>query len=194
MQFFKGILILGICWNVSSCKTFSKTQLGEAIGLKTGTFLGAVVGDAAGNESAGTVIGGSLGAATGEAMVKSSLDKLAEEITDSVNDATIRKTAETLIVEFKTSVLFRKNNSAIISEKAKANLDKLVTILIRYRKNKIAITVFNRNKRETAESLSEKRVAMLGDYLRVKGVASSRISFGRSDVISKSSLVSIILS
>lgn len=187
------ILLILLCW-LSSCKTFSKTQFGQALGLRTGTALGSVVGDAAGNEMAGTMIGGSLGAATGEAMVKSSLEKQADDISATVHDASVRKSAETLIIEFKTNNLFPKNGSTTLSEKAKDNLDKLITILNKYPASKIDISAFDKNKRGRTGLLSAKRAAMLGDYFRLNGVDPSRISLGTKESKSEGRVVSIVLS
>ena len=78
----------------------------------------------------GAVIGAAVGGATG-AVIGNKMDKQAEEIKKSVPDAQVIRVGEGIVVEFSSNILFGFDKSNLSNE-AKSNLDKLVTIMKDY--------------------------------------------------------------
>src|SRR4030043_2382794 len=108
----------------------NKTQKGAAVGTATGGAMGAVIGRASGNTALGAIIGAAVGGATG-AVIGHQMDKKAEEIKNTVPDARVERVGEGIVVEFSSNVLFAFDKSNL-SNDAKTNLDKLVTVLNHY--------------------------------------------------------------
>jgi outer membrane protein OmpA-like peptidoglycan-associated protein len=138
--------------------------------------MGAVIGKASGNTALGAIIGAAVGGATG-AVIGHQMDKQAEEIKKTVPDAKVERVGEGIIVEFSSKVLFGFDKS-LISYDAKANLDKLVTVLNSYPDTNIELQGHTDSKGSESynQNLSEERAGTVSGYLAGKGIASSRLT------------------
>ncbi|MDP3442275.1 MAG: OmpA family protein [Ignavibacteria bacterium] len=170
----------------SSCSSLNKTQKGGAIGVAAGGAMGAVIGQASGNTAMGAIIGATVGGATG-AVIGHQMDKQAEEIKNTVPDAKVERVGEGIVVEFSSAVLFGFDKSSLSNE-AKTNLNKLVTVLNAYPETDIQVQGHTDSKGSEAYNmdLSVKRSSATSDYLRNNGIKSNRISIqGYGETIPK---------
>jgi len=159
---------------ISGCASMNKTQKGAVVGTAAGGAMGAVIGKASGNTALGAIIGAAVGGATG-AVIGHQMDKQAEEIENTVPDAKVERVGEGIVVEFSSNVLFAFDKSNL-SEDAKTNLDKLVTVLNHYPDTDIEVQGHTDSKGSEAYNLtlSEKRATAVSGYLANKGISSNR--------------------
>ena len=138
----KGFIPIILCMIMLSmgCSSLNKTQKGAVIGTASGTAMGAIIGKATGNTALGAVIGAAVGGATG-AVIGNKMDKQAEEIKKTVPDAQVIRVGEGIVVEFSSNILFGFDKSNLSNE-AKSNLDKLVTIMKDYEDTNIEVLQF----------------------------------------------------
>lgn len=164
-----GMLMVG-------CKSMNKTQKGAAIGTGSGAAVGAVIGKASGNTAMGAILGATVGGVTG-ALIGRKMDKQAEEMKNSVPDAKIERVGEGFVIEFSDKILFGLDKSDLSME-AKRSLDKMITVLTDYPDTNIEVQGHTDSKGTDAynEKLSRRRASSVSDYLRSKGIASSRLS------------------
>ncbi len=176
--FKKGFIPIILCLMMTSmgCNSLNKTQKGAVIGTATGTAMGAVIGKATGNTALGAIIGAAVGGTTG-AVIGNKMDKQAEEIKNSVPDAQVIRVGEGIVVEFSSSILFGFDKSNLSNE-AKANLDKLVTILKDYEDTNIEVQGHTDSKGSEAynKNLSEQRASAVSLYLMDKGIKNVRLT------------------
>ena len=169
-----GFLITAIF--SAGCKTMNKSQKGAVIGTAGGAAAGAVIGKAAGNTALGAIIGATVGGVTG-AVIGRKMDKQAEEIKKEVPDAEVVRVGEGIVIEFKSQILFGFDQSNLTAD-ARANLDKLVTILQKYPDTDIEVQGHTDSKGTDRynEALSERRAAAVSNYLSGKGITASRLT------------------
>ncbi len=177
------LLVLSSALILQGCASWNKTQKGAAIGTAAGGAAGAVVGKASGNTALGAIIGAAVGGASG-AIIGRQMDKQAEEIKNTVPDAKVERVGEGIVVEFSSSVLFGFDKSDLSAD-AKANLDKLVTVLNHYPDTDIEVQGHTDSKGSDAynQTLSEQRAGNVSKYLFSKGIGNSRVAtkgFGES--------------
>jgi len=160
----------------SGCASMNKAQKGAAIGTAAGGAIGAVVGKVTGNTALGAVIGAAVGGTTG-AIIGNKMDKQAEEIKNTVPDARVERVGEGIVVEFNSNILFGFDK-ADLSEEAKGNLDKLVTVLNTYADTNIELQGHTDSKGSEAynQTLSEKRATIVSGYLAEKGIKADRVT------------------
>lgn len=160
----------------SGCASMNKTQKGAAVGVAAGGAMGAVIGKATGNTALGAIIGATVGGATG-AVIGNKMDKQAKEIEKTVPDAKVERVGEGIVVEFSSAVLFGFDKSSL-SVEAKANLDKLVSVLNSYPDTDIQIQGHTDSQGSEAynKKLSVRRAGAVSDFLRNNGIATNRIS------------------
>lgn len=160
----------------AGCSTWNKTQKGAVVGTVAGGAAGAVIGRTTGNTELGAIIGATVGGATG-AIIGHEMDKQAEEIKKTVPDARVERVGEGIIVEFNSNILFGFDQSALSAE-AKANLDKLVTILKNYADTDIEIQGHTDSRGAEAynQNLSIQRAGAVSNYLSQKGISRDRLT------------------
>jgi len=160
---------------LTGCSSMNRATKGAAIGTAAGGAMGAVIGRAAGNTAMGTVIGAAVGGTTG-AIIGNKMDKQAEEIKNTVPDAKVERVGEGIVVEFSSNILFGFDQSSL-SNDAKVNLDKLVTVLNHYPDTDIEIQghTDSRGSESYNQTLSEKRASEVNSYLLQKGIAGTRM-------------------
>lgn len=167
----------------SGCSSLNKTQKGGAIGVVAGGAMGSIIGRVSGNTALGAIIGATVGGATG-AVIGNQMDKQAEAIQNTVPDAKVERVGEGIVVEFSSNVLFGFDKSSLSNE-AKSNLDKLVTVLNSYPDTDIEVQGHTDSKGTDAYNmnLSVERAATVSGYLTSRGISSKRESlkgFGES--------------
>jgi outer membrane protein OmpA-like peptidoglycan-associated protein len=160
---------------LGGCKSMNKTQKGAIIGTAGGGAVGAVIGKAAGNTALGAIIGATVGGVTG-AVIGRKMDKQAKEIENKVPGAKVERVGEGIVVEFSDKILFGFDRSDL-SATAETNLGKLVEILKQYPDTDIEIQGHTDSKGadDYNMKLSERRSSAVANFLRGRGVASSRI-------------------
>ena len=170
------IIVLSATLIFSGCASWNKTQKGAVVGTAAGGAMGAVIGRASGNTALGAIIGAAVGGAAG-AIIGRQMDKQAEEIKKSVPDAKVERVGEGIVVEFNSNVLFGFDQSNLTGD-AKANLDKLVTVLGKYPDTDIEVQGHTDSKGSKAynQSLSERRAGAVSGYLTGKSIAAKRVT------------------
>ena len=177
------VVVLSTAFMFTGCASWNKTQKGAVIGTAAGGTAGAVIGRASGNTALGAIIGAAVGGASG-AVIGRQMDKQAEEIKKTVPDAKVERVGEGIVVEFSSNVLFGFDKSNL-SDEAKTNLNKLVTVLNSYADTDIEIQGHTDSKGSESynQSLSEQRAGAVSGYLSGRGIVYNRIKikgFGES--------------
>jgi outer membrane protein OmpA-like peptidoglycan-associated protein len=177
------IMVLSAALILSGCASWNKTQKGAVVGTAAGGGMGAIIGKVSGNTALGAIIGAAVGGATG-AVIGHKMDKQAEAIKNTVPDAKVERVGEGIVVEFSSNILFGFDKS-LLSYDAKANLDKLVTVLNEYKDTDIELQGHTDNKGSETynQNLSKKRAETVSGYLAAKGINSGRLNikgFGES--------------
>lgn len=163
----------------SGCKTVNKmnrTEKGAAIGTAGGAAAGAIIGKLAGNAGLGAIIGAVVGGGGG-AIIGRNMDKQAEQIKQTVPDAKVERVGEGIMVEFSSSILFQVNKFDL-SDQAKSNVDKLVTVLNTYPDTDIEVQGHTDSTGTKAynQTLSVNRAIAVANYLLSHGINSSRVT------------------
>jgi outer membrane protein OmpA-like peptidoglycan-associated protein len=170
----------------AGCSTATRSQKGAVIGAAGGGAAGAVVGKVAGNTAMGAIIGATAGGVTG-AVIGRNMDKQAEAIAKEIKDAEVTREGEGIIIRFNEKVLFAYDRSDL-NTTAKANLDKLNGILMKYPETNITIIGHTDNKGSNSynQTLSESRAGAVTTYAEQNGVSKERLTAmgkGESDAI-----------
>lgn len=170
------LVLLSAMLLFAGCSSWNKTQKGAVVGTTAGGAAGAVIGRASGNTALGAIIGAAVGGASG-AVIGRQMDKQAEEIAKTVPDAKVERVGEGIVVEFNSSILFGFDKSGL-SNDAKLNLDKLVTVLDNYADTNIEIQGHTDSKGSEAynQDLSVQRTRKVSYYLTDKGINSDRLT------------------
>jgi outer membrane protein OmpA-like peptidoglycan-associated protein len=180
-------LLIAFClFLAAGCSTPSRSQKGAVIGAAGGGAVGAVVGKIAGNTAMGAIIGAAAGGVTG-AVIGRNMDKQAEAIAKEMKDAEVVREGEGIIVRFNEKVLFGYDRSDL-SITARANLDKLNAILVKYPETNITVIGHTDNKGSDSynQTLSETRAGSVTAYGGQSGVNMARLTAvgkGESDPI-----------
>lgn len=181
--FIAGIMIF--CSGCDSTKKMSKSQKGAVIGATGGAVIGGVIGNNAGKKS-NTVLGAIIGATVGGVaggIIGGQMDKEAEAIKNEIPGAEVTRVGEGINVTFndnpdgsKGGVYFATNASDI-NANSKLALDKLVKIFNDFPETNILIEGHTDDVGDAAynESLSQKRAASVGSFLKAANIASSRL-------------------
>ena len=170
------LVVLSATFIFAGCSSWNKTQKGAVAGTAAGGAAGAVIGRASGNTALGAIIGAAVGGASG-AVIGRQMDKQAEEIAKTVPDAKVERVGEGIVVEFNSAVLFGFDKSNL-SEEAKMNLDKLLTVLDSYADTNIEIQGHTDSKGSEAynQDLSVQRTRKVSNYLTDKGINADRLT------------------
>ncbi|MBS1918028.1 MAG: OmpA family protein [Bacteroidetes bacterium] len=158
----------------SGCKTLNNTQKGTAIGTTAGAAAGALIGGGGKSSVWGALIGAAVGGGAGY-LIGHHMDKQAQEIKQAIPDAQVERVQEGINITFNSGLLF-KINSSELSEEAKANLEKVATVFIKYPETNILIEghTDNTGAADYNMDLSKKRAYSVSNFLAAKGVGSNR--------------------
>jgi outer membrane protein OmpA-like peptidoglycan-associated protein len=170
------LVVLSAAFIFTGCASWNKTQKGAAVGTAAGGAAGAVIGRASGNTALGAIIGAAVGGASG-AVIGRQMDKQAEEIAKTVPDAKVERVGEGIVVEFSSNILFGFDESNISNE-AKTNLNKLVTVLNSYPETDIEVQGHTDSRGSEAynQNLSVQRATAVSRYLTSAGISTSRLN------------------
>ncbi len=153
------------------CSGMSTTQRGAVIGAGAGGVLGAVIGDAAGSTTKGAIIGAVVGGAAG-ALIGSRMDDRAETLARELDNATVERVGEGILVTFGSGILFDFDSSQLQPE-ARENLSDLARVLsddlddyellVAGHTDSVGAEAYN-------QSLSERRAQAAADFLTTRGI------------------------
>lgn len=174
--FIAGSLLLTSCESVQNA---NNTQKGAAIGTAAGAVIGGILGNnigKGGNAPLGAVLGGVVGGVAG-GVIGNKMDKQAKEIKETLPGAEVERVGEGIKITLNENTVNFDFNSATLTSTAKANLDKLITVLKNNPDTNINIYGYTDSVGSDSYNLtlSGKRADAVKAYLTSKGVASSRL-------------------
>lgn len=165
-------VILSLNLSCKAIQNSNKTQRGAAIGVAAGAVAGGLIGGNIGGALLGAVVGGGAGALIGNQM-----DKQADKIEEAVPGADVKRVGEGIQIIFddKSGVNFAFD-SANLTKEAKKNLDAIAEVFIEFPDTELMIEGHTDSVGDDGYNmkLSERRANAVADYLKYKGVASSR--------------------
>ena len=176
-------LFLGSALIFTSCESVQNAnnqQKGTAIGTAAGAVIGGILGNNLGkgkNAPVGAVLGGIVGGVAGN-VIGNKMDKQAKEIKETLPGAEVERVGEGIKVTLKENMVNFGFDSSDLTAAAKANLDKLVTVLANNPDTNINIYGHTDSKGadEYNQKLSERRANSVKSYLSSKGIAASRMN------------------
>lgn len=174
--FISASLLVTSCESVQNA---NNTQKGAAIGTAAGAVIGGILGNnigKGGNAPLGAVLGGVVGGVAG-GVIGNKMDKQAKEIQETLPGAEVERVGEGIKVTLNENTVNFDFNSATLTSTAKANLDKLITVLKNNPDTNINIYGYTDSVGSDSYNLtlSAKRADAVKAYLTSKGVSSSRL-------------------
>ena len=175
--FISTSLVMTSC---EAVKNSNNQQRGTVIGTAAGAVIGGVLGNnigKGGNAPIGAVLGGVVGGVAGN-VIGRNMDKQAKEIKETLPGAEVERVGEGIKVTLKENMVNFGFESSDLTAAAKANLDKLVTVLANNPDTNINIYGHTDSKGadEYNQKLSERRANSVKSYLSSKGIAASRMN------------------
>jgi outer membrane protein OmpA-like peptidoglycan-associated protein len=161
----------------AGCSSLSNTQRGALIGAGAGGAVGAVVGNAAGSTAKGAIIGAVVGGAAG-AIIGSRMNDRAETLERELDNATIERVGEGILVTFDSGILFGFDSSALQAA-ARSNLSDLARVLAADSDDYELLVAGHTDDSGSAsynQGLSERRATAASDYLATYGIPGRQIS------------------
>ena len=160
----------------AGCSGLSNTQRGALIGAGAGGAVGAVVGNAAGSTAKGAIIGAAVGGVAG-AIIGSRMNDRAETLAQELDNATIERVGEGILVTFDSGILFGFDSSSLQAQ-AHNNLSDLARVLAED-SDDYELLVAGHTDDSGAEAynqtLSERRAAAASDLLVTQGIPGAQI-------------------
>lgn len=168
-------LVLSLPLFLGGCSSLSNTEKGATVGAGAGAAGGAVIGNATGSTAKGAVIGAILGGTAG-AIIGQRMDTKAEELDEELEDATVKRVGEGIVVTFDSGLLFDFDSSAL-KEEARQNLREFASSMNEFEETNILIVGHTDAKGadEYNVSLSERRAQSAADFMTQQGTSSARI-------------------
>ena len=160
----------------TGCSSLSNTQRGALLGAGAGGAVGAVVGNAAGSTARGAIIGAVVGGAAG-AIIGSRMNDRAETLERELDNATIERVGEGILVTFDSGILFGFDSSTLRAQ-ARNNLSDLARVLAED-SDAYEVLVAGHTDDSGAEvynqTLSERRASAASDYLATQRIPATQI-------------------
>lgn len=186
------VLILGIAL-MGCSQPMSKTQRGTAVGAGTGAAVGAGLGQLIGGDTEATLIGAGVGAAVGGtaggffANYMEKQEQAMRQNLAGVEDASVRRDAQTLAVTFKSDLLFDVDSSSV-KPGGYDELQRVAKVLNEYPKTRLQIAGHTDSSGSEMynQQLSERRAQAVKSILVNNQVRTARIStigYGESQPI-----------
>lgn len=152
----------------------SKTAWGTGIGTAVGAGVGALIGG-----EKGALIGAGVGAATGAASggyMDIQARKLRQTLTET--GVQVARDGDNIRLIMPNSITFNTNES-VMKTSANKVLDSVALVAKEYDKTRLQIVGHTDSTGNNAinQPLSERRAAAVANYLALRGVQGSRISF-----------------
>ncbi len=160
----------------AGCSGLSNTQRGALIGAGTGAAVGGVIGNASGSTTKGVIIGAALGGAAG-AIIGSRMNDRAETLERELDNATIERVGEGILVTFDSGILFGFDSSTLRAQ-ARNNLSDLARVLADDSGDYellVAGHTDNSGAEAYNQTLSERRASAASDFLATQGISGSQI-------------------
>ena len=170
------VLVTLLSLGSAGCSSLSNTQRGALIGAGAGGALGAVVGNAAGSTAKGAIIGAAVGGAAG-AIIGSRMNDRAETLERELDDATIERVGEGILVTFDSGILFGFDSSSLQAA-ARKNLGDLARVLAEDSDDYELLVAGHTDGSGTEEynqRLSERRASAASDFLATQGIPGAQI-------------------
>ncbi|MDP2159033.1 MAG: OmpA family protein [Flavobacterium sp.] len=174
-----GVFAIGsLSTGCEAAKNTNRTQRGAGIGAVAGAVIGGVLGNnlgKGGNTAVGAVIGGVVGGAVG-GSIGNKMDKQAREIEQALPGAEVNRVGEGVVLVLGENSVNFETSKSVLTNTAKANLDKVVPVFQSYPDTDIVIYGYtdSTGRLEFNQKLSEDRAAAVRSYLVSKGLATSR--------------------
>ena len=171
-----AVLFLTIITSSFSCKNWSRTAKGGAIGAAAGGAAGAAIGSRSGNTAIGAIIGAAVGGATG-AAIGNYMDKQAKELQNDLKGAKVERIGEGIKITFDSGILFDVNSSTL-KPASQQNITELARVLTKYKDTDVLIEGHTDadGSEDYNQTLSEKRAKSVADYLKGKGISGGRLT------------------
>ena len=169
-------LVTLLSLGTGGCSSMSNTQRGALIGAGAGGALGAVIGNAAGSTAKGAIIGAVVGCSAG-AIIGSRMNDRAETLERELDNATIERVGEGILVTFDSGILFGFDSSSLQGS-ARANLGDLARVLAEDSDDYellIAGHTDDTGSDSYNQTLSERRASSASDFLSTQGIPSRQI-------------------
>ncbi len=169
-------LVTLLSLGATGCSSMSNTQQGALIGAGAGGAVGAVIGNATGSTARGAIIGAVVGGTAG-AIIGSRMNDRAETLERELDNATIERVGEGILVTFDSGILFGFDSSSLQRE-ARSNLGDLARVLARDSDDYellVAGHTDNTGSESYNRSLSERRASAASDFLATQGIPDRQI-------------------
>ncbi len=170
------VLVILLSLAGAGCSSLSNTQRGALIGAGAGGAVGAVVGNAAGSTAKGAIIGAVVGGAAG-AIIGSRMNDRAETLERELDNATIERVGEGILVTFDSGILFGFDSSTLKAQ-SRNNLSDLARVLAED-SDDYELLVAGHTDASGADTynhtLSERRASAASDFLATQGIAATQI-------------------
>lgn len=169
-----AVLVAGTM-GLSACAGWSNTAKGGVIGAGAGAAVGAAVGNAVGETAKGAIIGAAVGGAAG-AIIGRQMDRQAEELGESLDNATVTRVGEGIVVTFDSGILFDFDRSDLRAT-ARDNLSDLASSLEEYPRTDVLIIGHTdaTGSESYNQGLSERRAQSAASYVQSQGIPADRI-------------------
>lgn len=171
----KLALLLAALMPLTGCSSLTGTQRGAVIGAAAGGAAGAAIGKATGSTARGAIIGAAIGGTAG-AVIGRQMDKQGEELEDDLENATVERYGEGLLITFASGLLF-DFDSDVIKGAARSNLTDLARSLQNYPNTEVLI-VGHTDATGTDSynmDLSYRRANSARAFLISQGIPSNRV-------------------
>ncbi len=169
-------LVTLLSLGAAGCSSLSNTQRGALIGAGAGGAVGAVVGNATGSTARGAIIGAAVGGVAG-AIIGSRMNDRAETLERELDNATIERVGEGILVTFDSGILFGFDSSRLQAA-ARTNLGDLARVLAED-SGDYELLVAGHTDDSGAEAynqtLSERRASAASDFLATQGISDAQI-------------------
>ncbi|HEY5973372.1 MAG TPA: OmpA family protein [Geobacteraceae bacterium] len=177
------VLVAGLIALAGCAEPMTRTQKGAAIGTGAGAATGAVLGQAIGRDTSSTLIGAAVGAVVGGAtggFVGNYMDKqeaaMRQELAN-VEGANIQRNLDTLIINFKSDLLFAVNSAEVKAGFAD-ELARVAKVVNQYPQTTLLVAghTDSTGTAELNQKLSERRAEAVKSALVRQGVVAGRVS------------------
>ena len=172
----KILLVILLSLAGTACSSLSNTQRGALIGAGAGGAVGAVVGNATGSTARGAIIGAAVGGAAG-AIIGSRMNDRAETLQRELDNATIERVGEGILVTFDSGILFGFDSSALRAQ-ARNNLGDLAHVLAEDSDDYELLVAGHTDASGSDaynQTLSERRASGASDFLATQGIPPRQI-------------------
>lgn len=171
--YFLALVIMMSIFIHPACNTSNRTK-GAIIGATAGAATGAIVGKK--NKAVAIILGAAIGGVAG-GLIGEYMDKQAAKMDEELENATVERVGEGILITFDSGILFDFDSYALKSS-TRENLVELAPTLIKYDDTNVLVLGHTDNTGSDAynETLSQRRANSVNNFLVSRGVGSARIS------------------